>query len=817
MSAVPADPAAPLSADEIGAQGDPAAPEHSVLIGQPVPSRLPRSPFGEPDRRSLYHTEDGQLYGIVVRWDATPDRKKEIRPCVFTGEKWEWKGFLAGCPLYHAELLSAQPVSPVLIVSGEKTADAAPAYLADDWIVVTWQGGDSAWSKTNWQPLMGHRCVIWPDNDTSGWQAGMAIMLHLQGIGIECAMVPKIRQLPEKWDLADELPDGVTPDSIRSVISRTFERAFVPSEEPTASNVVPLPGKRKPREQVDLEKEEFQPLGFNNQVFFFLGKASQQIHEVTASQMTKRETMLQLMPDFAWWAAKYGTGDSGAVPWPMIGAELMSRCYKVGVFLPDKIRGRGAWLDDKRIVVHVGDRLLVDGTPFNPVAIPSKFIYPKSTPMVEVDGVEPLDREGAKKLRALCNLPLWDNRISGDLLFGTLATSTVCGALRWRNHLWLTGSSGAGKSHVLYEICGRALGDLAIRPTGATTEPAIRRALGGDARPVLYDEAEARGPAGVMRRDAILELMRQSSSEGGKILKAASSDAGTVEFSIRSQFILASIGTGLREAADETRTILLSLRGQNAVTQEQREAQSIHFRKLLKAESEIGDDFPARLFLRMVSLIPELRQNVEIFSAAIAATLGNRRLGDLMGTPLAGCWTLLNGSVIDEETVKSYIAAFDWSEMTRSKAVREDYEIINYLSSHTLRVLLRSNATQERAIGEIIAVAARKQDDDGGLRLREAHEVLIRHGIRLSDDNKWVMLSNSHPKLREILQKSDYPQGFMQILQKSPVAKVSGKNVRIGGVSAWATMIPIAEFTDAKPEPELEPPPDIEYGESREF
>ena len=50
---------------------------------------------------------------------------KQIRPLHFDGTAWRWKAPAAPRPLFNLQALTAKPDATVLIVEGEKTADAA--------------------------------------------------------------------------------------------------------------------------------------------------------------------------------------------------------------------------------------------------------------------------------------------------------------------------------------------------------------------------------------------------------------------------------------------------------------------------------------------------------------------------------------------------------------------------------------------------------------------------------------------------------------------------------------------------------------------
>ena len=52
--------------------------------------------------------------------------------------------------------------------------------------------------------------VIWPDNDGSGAKYAAAVARLVPGAKI----VPVPASFPDKWDLADELPEGVTFEAL---------------------------------------------------------------------------------------------------------------------------------------------------------------------------------------------------------------------------------------------------------------------------------------------------------------------------------------------------------------------------------------------------------------------------------------------------------------------------------------------------------------------------------------------------------------------------------------------------------------------------
>lgn len=173
--------------------------------------------------RHAYRDEKGDLLFYVLRLvDKENSTKKDIRPLSYGmwqgSDKpyWSLKNYQADKrPLYHLDQLYKNPLAKVLIVEGEKTADAAQKLFADrNMVCITWQGGASAVLKSDWIPLHGRDVIIWPDNDEAGFKAADQLCTVLRQTGIKSLSVIDKDQLsknfPEKWDLADSLPQGKT-------------------------------------------------------------------------------------------------------------------------------------------------------------------------------------------------------------------------------------------------------------------------------------------------------------------------------------------------------------------------------------------------------------------------------------------------------------------------------------------------------------------------------------------------------------------------------------------------------------------------------
>lgn len=163
-----------------------------------------------------YKNKDSQLLGYAVRIEDT-EGKKQVLPVAYCyneakGQgRWQLKGFSdSGTkPIYGVEKIAHNPEKPILIVEGEKTADAA-SKLMPNHNVISWMGGAQAVGKVDWQKLNNKLITIWPDNDQAGIRAANNIRNHIDchnGFsGLVSIVDTEKLGLPAKWDLADEMP-----------------------------------------------------------------------------------------------------------------------------------------------------------------------------------------------------------------------------------------------------------------------------------------------------------------------------------------------------------------------------------------------------------------------------------------------------------------------------------------------------------------------------------------------------------------------------------------------------------------------------------
>lgn len=226
----------------------------------PTP-KMSTNRLGEPSRIWPYRDSDGSLIGYIARYDTAAG--KEIR-CWSWGArpgedpKWDVGAWSKPRPLYGLDRLEARRGAPVLLVEGEKAADAAQELLGQ-YVVVTWPGGAKAWKHANLEPLRGRRVDLWPDNDEPGIEAMrglMGILGDKSGLACRGKFIDPNR-MPDGFDSADwkgtstELLDWLRARASEYPAEPVVVVKEAPPAPPPPANVVEIRKPRRPVAAVD--------------------------------------------------------------------------------------------------------------------------------------------------------------------------------------------------------------------------------------------------------------------------------------------------------------------------------------------------------------------------------------------------------------------------------------------------------------------------------------------------------------------------------------------------------------------------------------
>lgn len=134
--------------------------------GADLPS-MRTSTLGDPVGTWVYRDLEGYPMFCVARYTGK-DGKKTYLPWCWSDGMWVGRSWPAPRPLYGLELLHQYPDRPVLVVEGEKAADAARKIVGDRYVVLCWSHGSNAVLKSDFTPLYGKKILLWPDNDEPG-------------------------------------------------------------------------------------------------------------------------------------------------------------------------------------------------------------------------------------------------------------------------------------------------------------------------------------------------------------------------------------------------------------------------------------------------------------------------------------------------------------------------------------------------------------------------------------------------------------------------------------------------------------------------
>lgn len=785
----------------------------------PVPAGAPEPTFdhhfwGQPVRTWTYTTPEGELIGYICRFET--EDGKQLLPYSFASnghkKRWRWLGFGVPRPLYNWAELEARPEAAVLVVEGEKTADRAKE-LFPKMVAVAWPGGTNAIEYINWQPLAGRRIIFWPDWDHPGYKAMFAIANKLFALNPNTTFqwFEPPAGVPKGWDLADaewtpeeartyalanlhSLPEAVEPNQIPKSwkpIEQPSQQA--PEAEPPVSlpSAPPIPPEPEPEQPTQTAVSNtlanfFQFLGWdkteaNKSNYYFYVNAKKAIISIPASGMNTL-ALLELAP-LNVWEMVFPAKKEGQFNLNQAQDYMFRMSDAKGPFSPS-IRGRGAWIDQGRVVVHNGPFLLVNservelGSP----DFRTRHTY-ENAPDLGFVLTEPLIVDEGRQLLELLGMLNWERPINAALMLGWCSVAPVCGALPWRPHIWLTAPAGGGKSWVFQHVVRRMLAGSALAVQGDSTEAGLRQTLGHDAMPVVFDEAENEDERAASRIQNVLALMRTASADDGGLLVKGSAGGNARSFKIRSCFAYASIVVQLKQQADKSRVSVLGLIKDTSEPAQERFADFAKRYRVL-----VDDDFVLRMRTRVVQTLPLLLKNTEVFRTVATRILGDARAGDQVGTLLAGAYTLTNDVPATEELAEGWIAENDWSE-ERSKDETDELKLLSIILERKERVET-GNGVLTRNIGELIRLGFGINTGDQ-IVSELARETLERNGIKVDILNKVFVISNTHSVIREWLRNSAYTQNHSKVLQRLPGAEPT-KPMRFGSSTlARGVSIPI--------------------------
>ena len=592
--------------------------------------------------------------------------------------------------------------------------------------------------------------------------------------------------LPDFSALSDGKPTDFNDLHMRvglDSVKATIDAALNPVDGITQAVTEPAAQAARRHPDEDLIGPEKNPyfriLGYNRGSYYLLQRIKQQVTEITKGDMSEIG-LIEIAP-LNWWELEF-PGERSKIDTKQAAEFLIRASERKGIYDPGRTRGRGAWVDDGRILFHHGDFLTVDGVQMGVSDIDSRYVYEADRSMPFMSKT-PLSDSDGKFLLDLAKMFRWSKPGSALLIAGFCAIAPMCGALPWRPHCWINGGAGSGKTTVMKDYVQHLLSGIAIFANGNSTEAGLRQELMADALPVLFDEAESNEEGDARRIQSMLSLMRQSSSESPAKTYKGTAGGTSTNYHVRSVFCVSSIQTGLKQQADVERVCVLTLRPkrEDADPAATWAAMSEKLHQM-KRDTEL----PSRLFRRSLDLLPTTLENIKVFAKVAAQIFGTQRDGDQYGTLIAGAWSLISRELATEDDARKMIQAHDWSDH-RDRAESDEGQLA--LSS-LMEAHVKIKGGIEVTVHELVRAAYGDPTDTVDLPPASANAVLERCGIRVKGDR--LMLSNNSNELKWLMSNSTYAADYRGVLLRLEGAdRNDNKPVKFSGINSKCITLPL--------------------------
>lgn len=537
--------------------------------------------------------------------------------------------------------------------------------------------------------------------------------------------------------------------------------------------------------ECDKYGRRFKALGYHKNKFYYFPYRFQQVIELPAAGHTS--TQMLMLADIEFWEKRFKVElGKKAIDWDLAANTLFRSNASHGPFNPDLVRGCGAWVDNGKIVVHEGNRLIIDKVPVNIMDYESNYIYEKSTPLKMWDG-NPMRLHEANKLMLLCERFLWEKKINARLFAGWIFLANMCGALTWRPHIWVSGEAGSGKTTIVYGLAKKILGDACLGVQAKTSESGIRQALKRDAFPVIFDEIDTQTLRDQERVKDIIELARQASSDTDGDLLKGSTSGDAVVYKIRSMFCYSSIKTQIEQTADASRISVINM------LRPSKEQNKANWADMEKTIFELTrPEWSSSFRSRSISMIDKVLANIKTFSKELSLVF-NTRVGDQLGSLLAGAYNgYYSDGLITPEKAREWIESQDWEEQSVINTERDEMMCLKAILE--TKVTVSTDTTRlERTIEELLVAANDSMNvtsDTIAVSQKDAETTLLRYGIKFDGDASMVWISSSHNSIKKMLIGSPWSIRWKDLLKRISGARECSK-VRYHRVDHSAVGIPL--------------------------
>lgn len=512
---------------------------------------------------------------------------------------------------------------------------------------------------------------------------------------------------------------------------------------------------KKQIEAVNPDRPEYiYSLGFADKTYFFTTLRTAQVQgigEFTSSDLLK-------LTSINYWKRLY-PGARGGVDWESAKSTLIAECQKAGLFEHNKVKGRGIYINGDDLIIHIGDKLIVNGVSME-IQDYESTIYFDPRGKVELPEKAILTESEFKRAEKLIGDLPFDNQSDSKLLMGWMMLAPLAGALSWRPHIMLTAAAGSGKSTIINHIIEPSFSFLKPAKHDDITEAGLRQKIRADAAIVILDEFDS-NKKDTGKLDRLLTYARSACSEGE--MGRGTPSGKSLSYTARSIFLFSGINPPKLEEADNTRITEITL-------------SKFHKRESWKEfKHDLETFFPkigAKIFWTGVERVRALNSSAEVLHEVLSPIPDvGPRVGQQLGTLLAGYWHWKSAEVITDAQARSLVEEFIsqktlGAEISGGKSQNTDAE---NCYNHLMDLPIFYGAEKRRILlAEFIALTKPVTD--------EKNEYLLTYGMLLKDGGLFVPSSN--PELERHFEKTVWKTWAKTLLR---IPKTRKDAVKRGG------------------------------------
>lgn len=543
---------------------------------------------------------------------------------------------------------------------------------------------------------------------------------------------------------------------------------------------------KKEEKELASKKEGIFPLGHDDSVYYFTSTKNASIQGFSS---VSKETLFKLMPE-EWWEERYGEiTDSGAtiVHWDSVISDLYDQCHQIGKFSSNTMRGIGVYQDRGRTVVHLGDRLMVDGKECFLRGFDSQYTYIFDDKLPNIEPV-PLTDEETKPLYDLMHSFNFEEKTAAIYVSGWIVCSILAGSLKWRPHLYIHGRRGTGKSTILNFINTMLKEGFFLHPFEATTcTPAgLKQTCGSTCVAVTIDEIESVSNKAAVKIEEFISIFRSASSNNGAL--SAVGTPGQKAIHSRTAFcgVMAGIVEQLKNDQDKSRFAVVEMAKSE---DENRAEQWTYIKERINfcTTSEFSRRFVARIIYNSKIIL----ENIETLTSNIM-TYEEARLAQQYGALFAAALAIEHTNKISEEEIEKVKTIIKNTDSTISKSKEESS------TDDLLEQILSAELFDEENKRTTVRRELAKQDQS-----EQVKQVMGEYGVIVCKKNgeSGVQIRNTSKIRGQLKDLPMFSTNYMSVLkrtkgiQKDYVSKFQGKCYK----GVWVPMSLIVEQDNTIP------------------